>query len=108
MLLSDTKRLKVIPRDHPFYGKKMWVPAMSYGGAKLFAGAFRSIGIDADSTPRSDERTRELGAQQNCGDECSPTKTTRGDTLRIHEHPDTDVSRTIFFLPTSGGPCRFG
>jgi predicted nucleotide-binding protein (sugar kinase/HSP70/actin superfamily) len=81
---------------------------MSYGSARLFSAAFRSIGIDGEVTPPSDERTHELGEKYTCGDECYPTKVTLGDLLRILEQPENDPGRTLFFMPTAHGPCRFG
>ncbi len=33
---------------------------------------------------------------------------TIGDLLRITEEPGFDPARTAFFMPTAGGPCRFG
>lgn len=108
MLLAAKNRFRVIPKSHPFYGKKIWVPRMGYGSARLFSAAFRSIGIDGEVTPQSNERTKELGAKYTCGDECYPTKITLGDFLQILEQPGTDPARTLFFMPTAHGPCRFG
>ena len=85
MLFTAKRRVTRIPESHPLYGKKVWVPPMSYGSARLFASAFRSVGIAADCTPPSDERTRELGARYTCGDECYPTKVTLGDFLKVLE-----------------------
>ncbi len=108
MLRAAPKRLTVIPESHPYFGKKIWIPRMPHGGARLLAAAFHSIGIDSDCTPASDERTRELGAKHTCGDECYPTKVTLGDFLKLLEQPGTDPRRTVLFMPTAGGPCRFG
>jgi predicted nucleotide-binding protein (sugar kinase/HSP70/actin superfamily) len=89
-------------------GRKVWVPRMSAGSARAVAAVFRSLGLDAECTPASDERTRELGARHTCGDECYPTKVTLGDFLKILEQPGADPHKTAFFMPTSQGPCRFG
>ncbi len=89
-------------------GRKVWVPRMSAGSARAAAAVFRSLGIEAECTPPSDERTRELGARYTCGDECYPTKVTLGDFLKILEQPGADPHKTAFFMPTTQGPCRFG
>ncbi|MFB3828445.1 MAG: hypothetical protein ACE15B_16880 [Bryobacteraceae bacterium] len=81
---------------------------MAYGSARAFAAAFRAIGLDADPTPPSDHRTRELGARYTSGDECYPAKVTVGDFMKLLEDPATDPARTVLFMPTAEGPCRFG
>jgi predicted nucleotide-binding protein (sugar kinase/HSP70/actin superfamily) len=94
--------------DHPLTDKRVFLPPMAYGSARLFASALRSLGVDAALTPQSNARTRELGAQFTSGDECYPAKVTVGDFMRVLELPDADPARTVFFMPTADGPCRFG
>ena len=89
-------------------GRTLWVPRMSYVGARLFAAVFRSIGINAQECPPSDDRTLELGGLYTSGEECYPKKVTLGDFLRITEADDFDPAKTAFFMPTAEGPCRFG
>ena len=81
---------------------------MAYGSARAFASAFRAIGLEADPTPPSDHRTRELGAHYTSGDECYPAKVTVGDFMKLLERPDIDPARVALFMPTAEGPCRFG
>ena len=81
---------------------------MAYGSAQAFASAFRAIGLDAQPTPPSDNRTRELGARYTSGDECYPAKVTVGDFMKVLEQPHVDPSRVALFMPTAEGPCRFG
>jgi len=81
---------------------------MAYGSARAFASAFRAIGLEAEPTPPSDERTRELGARYTSGDECYPAKVTVGDFMKLLNRPDTDLARVALFMPTAEGPCRFG
>ena len=81
---------------------------MAYGSARAFAAAFRAIGLDAEPTPPSDNRTRELGARHTSGDECYPAKVTVGDFMRLLERPGVDPERVALFMPTAQGPCRFG
>ncbi len=81
---------------------------MAYGSAQAFASAFRAIGLEAEPTPPSDDRTRELGARYTSGDECYPAKVTVGDFMKLLQRPGTDLSRVALFMPTAEGPCRFG
>jgi predicted nucleotide-binding protein (sugar kinase/HSP70/actin superfamily) len=81
---------------------------MAYGSAQAFASAFRAIGLEAEPTPPSDSRTRELGARYTSGDECYPAKVTVGDFMKVLERPSTDPTRVALFMPTAQGPCRFG
>ncbi|MFQ5828636.1 MAG: hypothetical protein ACE5JD_05705 [Candidatus Methylomirabilia bacterium] len=81
---------------------------MSYPGATTFAAAWRSVGVDAEVVPPSDDQTLALAAPYLSGDECLPQKVTLGDLLKIARRPDFDPDRTAFFFATTGGPCRFG
>jgi predicted nucleotide-binding protein (sugar kinase/HSP70/actin superfamily) len=81
---------------------------MSSGGAEAFSSAFRYIGIDTQPTPEGDEKTYEYAGKCTSGDECLPARVTIGNLLRVIEQPGFDPSKTAFFMPTAGGPCRFG
>ncbi len=89
-------------------GKRIYIPPMAYGSAQAFASAFRAIGLEAEPTPPSDDRTRELGARYTSGDECYPAKVTVGDFMKVLQHTGADPSRIALFMPTAEGPCRFG
>ncbi len=89
-------------------GRTLWIPRMTYAGARMMAAVFRSIGIDAAVTPESDEQTLELGGLYTSGEECYPEKVTIGDFLRIIHADDFDPDKTAFLMPTAEGPCRFG
>jgi predicted nucleotide-binding protein (sugar kinase/HSP70/actin superfamily) len=81
---------------------------MSDSSARFFAAVFRSIGINASATPKSNEDTLELGGLYTSGEECYPNKITMGDFLRIVHTDGFDPSQHAFFMPTANGPCRFG
>ncbi|MFP4355837.1 MAG: hypothetical protein ACLFUJ_12000 [Phycisphaerae bacterium] len=87
-------------------GRTLWIPRMTYVGARMMAAVFRSNGIEARVTPPSDEATLELGGLHTSGEECYPEKVTMGDFLRILR--DNGPDKTAFFMPTAEGPCRFG
>lgn len=95
-------------RKPPLTGKKLYIPQMSWGGAVAFAAAFRSVGVDAEVCPDSDERTLELGGRFTSGEECLPARVTLGNFLKILERPDFEPQKTAFFMPSADGPCRFG
>ena len=97
-----------IGSDHPLAGKVVYIPAMAEGSVEAFASVFHWLGIEAYPTSPSDERTRELGARYTSGDECYPAKITIGDFLKIVEQPGFEPARTVYFMATTDGPCRFG
>ena len=103
---------RIAPRraggGHPLTGKRIYIPPMAWGSARAFASAFRAVGLEAEPTPPSDHRTRELGARYTSGDECYPAKVTVGDFMKVLERPGIDPLRVAFFMPTAEGPCRFG
>jgi len=99
---------RTIPRSHPLYGKKTYLPRMVEGSARALAAVLRSLGVDAEVTPHSNTRTLDLGGKFSSGDECYPLKVTMGDFLQIAEQPGFDAKRTAFFMATGHGPCRFG
>ena len=49
--------------NHKLAGRTLWIPRMTYVGARAMAAVFRSIGIDAAVTPASNEQTLELFSQ---------------------------------------------
>lgn len=108
MSIEQLNRAARITPPPALAGKKVWIPSMSAGSARAVAAVFHSMGVEAECTPPSDQRTRELGARYTSGDECYPAKVTLGDFLKILETPGTDQHKTAFFMATGQGPCRFG
>ena len=98
----------VVEKGKTLKGRTLYIPRMSYGGARAFAAAFRYLGVDARLSPEGDERTLELAGRYTSGDECLPERVTIGNFFKVIESPDFDPARTAFFMPTSSGPCRFG
>lgn len=89
-------------------GRTLWLTRMPYGGSRMLAAAFRSIGLDARVVPDEDARTLELGGKYTSGDECYPQRIVLGDYMRLLEDEHADPKSTAFLLPTANGPCRFG
>jgi len=56
-----------ITAGHPLAGKTVYIPTMAEGSSEAFAATFRWLGIDAQPTPPSNERTRELGGNYTTG-----------------------------------------
>ena len=88
--------------------RTMYLPRMPYGGTRMLAAAFKSIGLDARPVPDEDARTLELGAKYTSGDECYPQRIVLGDFLKLLEDDKVDPDKTALLLPTANGPCRFG
>jgi len=93
---------------HRLDGRRLYIPHMDSGAARVMAAAFRSIRIDARPSPDSDARTLLLGKKYTSGEECYPEIVTIGDFLKVTEMPDFRPEKTAFFMPTAPGPCRFG
>jgi predicted nucleotide-binding protein (sugar kinase/HSP70/actin superfamily) len=94
--------------DHPLAEKTVYIPAMAEGSIEALCAVLRWMGIDARPTPLSNPRTLELGGNSTSGDECFPAKITTGDFIKIAQQPSFDARRTVFFMGTTDGPCRFG
>ena len=105
---STDSRPMAVARDTDATGRTLWLTRMPYGGSRMLAAAFRSIGFDARVTPEEDARTLQLGGKYTSGDECYPQRIVLGDYLRLIEDYKLDPNKTAFLLPTANGPCRFG
>lgn len=102
------------PDTSPFGGdidvkdRALWLCRMPYGGSRMLAAAFCSIGLETRVTPEEDARTLELGGKYTSGDECYPQRIVLGDYMKLIEDEKLDPRKTAFLLPTANGPCRFG
>jgi predicted nucleotide-binding protein (sugar kinase/HSP70/actin superfamily) len=92
----------------PLSGRTVFFPSMTEAGVRCIASAFRSVGIDAQPMPPSDEETMVLGSRHSSGEECLPLKVTLGDILKLLVRGTVRADRMALFMPTSDGPCRFG
>ncbi len=72
------------------------------------AGALRGIGINAETLPVSDEESLDVGLRHSSGKECIPFSLTTGDIVKKISSPNFEPDKASFFMPTTGGPCRFG
>jgi len=91
----------------PGAARKLYIPRMS-DLALIFSSALKHCGIEAEAMPESDEETVELGRKYTGGKECYPAVLTTGDLVKLVQAPGFDHARSAFFMPSAGGPCRFG
>ncbi len=111
--LKDKVKYYEIPKIYetikisPSNNKTIYIPYMC-DHAKALAAAFRACGVNAQVLPEPDEESLELGRKFTSGKECYPTILTTGDLLKLVNSPDFNPEKSIFFMPDSGGPCRFG
>ncbi len=88
-------------------GRKWYIPYMgdsSYG----LAAALRAYGQLAEVMPLADEVALIDGRSYTSGKECLPCAITTGDMLKVVKSEGFEPSKAGFFMPTAGGPCRFG
>ncbi len=89
------------------HAKKVYLPPMT-DHAHALAAAFRACGVEAEVLPESDEETVRIGREHSSGRECYPLALTVGDMIKATRRPGFDPDRSVFFMPTGRGPCRFG
>jgi predicted CoA-substrate-specific enzyme activase len=89
------------------YKRKLYIPNMS-DQAYLFESALKYCGLDAEVMPESNDKTLQIGRKFTSGKECYPAVLTTGDLISLVQRPDFDTARSAFFMPSAGGPCRFG
>jgi predicted nucleotide-binding protein (sugar kinase/HSP70/actin superfamily) len=88
--------------------RKVYIPQMNYSGSRALAAVLRSVGIDADVSPDDNREAFDLAGRYLSGDECLPERVTLGGFLKVLTEDGLDPKRVAFFMPTAGGPCRFG
>ncbi|WP_038054883.1 acyl-CoA dehydratase activase [Thermodesulfobacterium hydrogeniphilum] len=103
----EYKRQKFEIRVRPTDGRTVYIPYMC-DHARILAAAFRACGVKAEVLPEPDEESLELGRRYTSGKECYPTVLTTGDLIKLINSPNFNPEKSIFFMPNSGGPCRFG
>lgn len=87
--------------------KTTYLPHIS-DHALVMAAAMRHHGLPAVSLPLSDQESLDIGKELCLGKECLPCFVCVGDVVKAARRPGFDPERSIFFMPTTSGPCRFG
>jgi predicted CoA-substrate-specific enzyme activase len=105
----EPKTVKKVVSKFEVNGKKrkVYIPYMSDHSFAL-SSAFRACGVETDVMDESGEEAARLGRKITSGKECYPCILTTGDMLKAVSKPSFDPEKSAFFMPTGGGPCRFG
>ncbi|RPI49204.1 MAG: CoA activase, partial [Deltaproteobacteria bacterium] len=88
------------------------IPQMNRIGGHLIAATFRGFGINAKVMDTY--KGLDLGKKYTSGKECYPCQITTGDILYFLKKEkdrlgkDFNPEDYVYFMPESGGPCRFG
>lgn len=87
---------------------KVLLPSMGELNVAILAAVLRRIGIHARPLPVPDFESLKTGRKCSSCKECLPLQLTIGTFLNRlpPERPAEEV--TVFFMPGSSGPCRFG
>jgi len=72
------------------------------------AAIFRSAGVRATALPDADEEVLKLGRGNTTCKECLPLQLTVGSLLKYLRDREDEDELLVYFMPTAGGPCRFG
>jgi predicted nucleotide-binding protein (sugar kinase/HSP70/actin superfamily) len=76
--------------------------------AHAVAAAMRCHSIDAEVLPPPDEESLAIGRELCLGRECLPCFTCIGDMVRQARQAGFEPTASAYFMPSAGGPCRFG
>ena len=87
--------------------RTMYIPHMCEH-AHALAAAFRSVGIASEALPPSDEESIQIGRRYTLGKECLPAIITTGDMVKKINEAGFRSDKSVFFMPSGTGPCRFG
>ena len=86
------------------------LPSMGYQATRLFAAAFKHVGIDAVALDAPAEEELQLGRANSSCKECLPLALTVGSLLGFLKQNgnETDGRIVVYFMPEAPDPCRFG
>ncbi|MGD8278155.1 MAG: hypothetical protein PVH00_09020, partial [Gemmatimonadota bacterium] len=87
--------------------KTVYIPSMS-DHAYALAALMRFLGMKAEVLPPPDEESMTIGLDLCSGRECLPCFLTTGDLIRRSRLPDFEPELSVYLMPGSAGPCRFG
>ncbi len=105
---AEIRGQKIENRQSPINNKKtVFIPRMC-DHAFAIAAAFEYSGISAEVLPETDRVALDLGRKYASGKECYPCIVTTGDMVKKAFSSDFDPDKSVFFMPSGTGPCRFG
>ena len=87
---------------------KLVIPSMGERASRYIASVFRHFGVNAFTLPIPGEPELKVGRANSSCKECLPFTLVMGACLNYLEERQDPEEVTVFFLPESSGPCRFG
>jgi activator of 2-hydroxyglutaryl-CoA dehydratase/predicted nucleotide-binding protein (sugar kinase/HSP70/actin superfamily) len=84
------------------------IPDMGRYTALAQSAAAGSMGIRSSALPPADEECLALGRRYSSCKECLPYNLTLGSLLKYVNQRTDEEELTVFFMPDTTGPCRFG
>jgi predicted nucleotide-binding protein (sugar kinase/HSP70/actin superfamily) len=104
---AEAPAIKTDNNGQGLKGRKIYIPRMA-DHAFALAAAFEKAGVRAEVLPESDRETVDIGMRFVSGKECYPCIVTTGDMVKRTMASDFKPEESVFFMPSGGGPCRFG
>lgn len=105
--VGKPKRFHSISINKGAQNKIVFIPRMSDHAFGL-AAAFEKCGLKAEVMEKPSMESVKLGRRFVSGKECYPCAITTGDMVKKAFSDDFDAERSVFFMPSGAGPCRFG
>jgi predicted CoA-substrate-specific enzyme activase len=84
------------------------IPSMGRFLSESAAAAFRGIGIRATALQPADDKVLKIGRSCSSCKECLPLIITTGSLMKYLDERRDRNEKLIYFMPTAGGPCRYG
>ena len=84
------------------------LPSMGRFLSESAAAAFRGIGIRATALQPADDKVLKIGRSCSSCKECLPLIITTGSLMKYLDERRDQNEKLIYFMPTAGGPCRYG
>jgi predicted CoA-substrate-specific enzyme activase len=109
----ENEEVKIISsngRRHELTDKEISVliPSMGELNIQSLSAVLRRVGIRAMPLPIPDFESLKIGRKNSSCKECLPLQLTTGSLLNYIEAEKNKDEVTVFFMPSSDGPCRFG
>ncbi len=102
---ANRKPLK--PHRKNGHKRVLYLPNMCDHAYPL-AAALTHCGQETEVLPETTKESLDIAGKFATGKECLPFRIVTGDILAKALSSGFEPERTIFFMPTTGGPCRFG
>ncbi len=83
-------------------------PTMGAFGASCLAAAIEHFGVNTYVCPQMGEVEYKLGRGNSLSKECLPLQLTLGSLIRYLSENRSKDEITLYFMPQTSGPCRFG